>query len=1210
MKDLKHLPVALRIQLEDVARRFTQYRNQCAVLRATLRLFFLALLYVPAAWFALRYEQGLPWCTAVFAVAGVAVYVRWGLLPRLRPLDAKELALYLDAHYPELQNRLITILEHPDPSGSAWIAERLIRETEGITVRLPLHQALPRLSLPKRFFSFAVLSGILLAAIYFVELGLPRPLPQDASLIPGTVKRMYEVQPGNVRVRTGANQMVWVSAPIDEAAGAVQWRPGGGSWTTAALTSSTAKDVQFFEFQQITLPIEYQMQAGRWQSEIYTISVWTPPEVEQIQLAYHYPQYLQMPIKEVPDGGDISAIEGTTVQLSVAVNKPLERVSLALDSGESVPLTAGENGEWVGALTLSKDDGYAVHLLDAEGNAEDYAPHYKIHVQEDKPPSIQIEFPRGDNEANPLEEVPFTFSVSDDFGLAAFGLQYEIAGRDEPLRIALNESPEDPLATLEEEHLLALEELQVSPGDFITWTVWAEDRKPDRADFESLGDPYFLEIRPFKRMYREALSNQGGGGGGNAEAADQKQLMIAIWQLRRNFKGMDEASFRTDADAIAEEQRKLAERAGGSLMGAGAKQMLLINEMLQHMERAAGALDRAALPDPSGALSEALEAAQNAHRLALRLQPDEAQVTQQQQGQGGGGGSTPPDVEALELARRKDFHEEQTTMEQQEAETDALLNKLKELARRQELMNEDIAKLLSELEQAKEDDEELRRKLEQLKEEQRRNIEQLDRMAGELATSSLENEQVRAGQEELDEARQSMAQSQRSLEAESLQQARSSGQRALNNLRDMEEQLRQMSQGAVQAQLERLEEAWSGIQKEQQAIDQAIEAVKEAEEAPGLDGLEEAEQKKDAMIAQREAQIEAMERFMEEAGEAAEHMDEAQPVAARKLNDWLRETSGAGLHEEMEKSAEMMRYGIWESAAAHEEQIAETLEAAGEKLAGLRQVVVEDEVDALEKALNQLEQIAAAAQAAAQEQQAGTPQEGQESGGEEQTPGTEPGSSPGAEQADGTPGAAQEGPETPQQGQGTSAGAQGSPGQEQVAPQSGDGAAPQEQASAQAGRGGSPASPAHSWGGPGGASGPMDQLRDFGAAGPWSGERMNDFMEQDAAQWSEMLRDANGLLPQDAAGREPLERAQAGLERLRNVHRRDRLAPRFDLFLQDTITPIAEAAAAISEELAKRRGELITLVQDNSKVPAQYQADVDRYFESLAELPLGVQEQP
>src|SRR5690606_27278863 len=103
-------------------------------------------------------------------------------------------------------------------------------------------------------------------------------------------------------------------------------------------------------------------------------------------------------------------------------------------------------------------------------------------------------------------------------------------------------------------------------------------------------------------------------------------------------------------------------------------------------------------------------------------------------------------------------------------------------------------------------------------------------------------------------------------------------------------------------------------------------------------------------------------------------------------------------------------------------------------------------------------------------------------------------------------------------------------------------------------------------------------------------------------------RDASDLLPEDAAGRIPLERAQAGLERLRGMHRRDYLTPRFDLFLQDTVAPLVEAAAAISEELALKRGELLTVIQDDSRVPSQYEAAVAQYFESLAGLPLGVQE--
>ena len=39
---------------------------------------------------------------------------------------------------------------------------------------------------------------------------------------------------------------------------------------------------------------EYQVQVGSYRSDVYTLSVWTPPEVVSIGLLYRYPDYLEM----------------------------------------------------------------------------------------------------------------------------------------------------------------------------------------------------------------------------------------------------------------------------------------------------------------------------------------------------------------------------------------------------------------------------------------------------------------------------------------------------------------------------------------------------------------------------------------------------------------------------------------------------------------------------------------------------------------------------------------------------------------------------------------------------------------------------------------------------------------------------------------------------------------------------------------------------
>ena len=263
---------------------------------------------------------------------------------------------------------------------------------------------------------------------------------------------------------------------------------------------------------------------GRQISPRYTIQVSAPPQVESINLRYRYPEYLGREDKEVPFGGDITAVEGTEVTLTVRPDKALETAHLVLASGEKIALDIDTTGEgWATTLTLAESDSYHIALHDLEGVANAYPSEYRIEAHPDTAPEIRVRQPRGDREVLSLEEVPFAFDVVDDHGIFDYGIEYVIAGRD-PVRVAMSEG-QDALREVVGAHELALEELAVQPGDLITWAVWANDAKPGRADYEILSDPFFLEVRPYTRRFRSPGKRW------------ERDCHCAAWPPRENRRG-------------------------------------------------------------------------------------------------------------------------------------------------------------------------------------------------------------------------------------------------------------------------------------------------------------------------------------------------------------------------------------------------------------------------------------------------------------------------------------------------------------------------------------------------------------------------------------------------------------------------------------------------------------------------------------------------
>ena len=554
-----------------------------------------------------------------------------------------------------------------------------------------------------------------------------------------------------------------------------------------------------------------------------------------------------------------------------------------------------------------------------------------------------MRFPKGDDEATAIEEVAFGFSVKDDYGIADYGLQYEVAGRT-PVRVSLKKEAAR-VESAEGEHPIALEDLQLAPGDFVMWMVWAEDGKPGRSAVETAGDPYFLEIRPFERRYRQAISNEGEQRAGTQRggARDQKQVIIAIWNLRKRASGMDEAEFDAQKQVIGDAQR-----------GVQAATREATDALTAEFVGVLTALADAAFAEPDAALARALGHAQRAYRHILQMRPNEAEIAQRQgrqRGAGAGRDAQQRALDGLELARRRDFREEASTLQQQLAETAEAKNKIGELTRRQEAINEDVAQLISEMENLeRESREEAQRRLEQLRESQRQTMDALDAVAGEIASGDMDAQQARQARQQLEGARRQMGRSAQNLARDRLQRARAAGNRALDALRDVREQLGNLSRDAAGERVKMLQRAMDSLRAEQRGL------VARAQRAQrDRRSLADSEREMNEMIAAKQAVADQFREMMADASALAEKSAASQGLMSQKLNDWLRETSREGIFEEMQEGERFVWLGAWDASAERERAVADKLDRAAEKLDAVAQFLVRDDLEALERAKERLE---------------------------------------------------------------------------------------------------------------------------------------------------------------------------------------------------------------------------------------------------------------
>ncbi len=570
-------------------------------------------------------------------------------------------------------------------------------------------------------------------------------------LEPGT-SPLYQivVEPGDTTIRQGADLLVAADTVGFEPPGMQLFAKFSSSvdWEQASMQRQLEGSGFEFVFAGVREPLRYYVTAGGIRSEEFEVNVVQMPHVEHIKLTYHYPGWTGMkPLIEDP-GGDIRAVAGTEVEVKIETDKPLADGILRVNGEESLRLEP-DGLRTTGRLKVGKQGEYFVAAM-YRGEIVRLTQDFFISVVPDEKPVVKFLRPGRDSKATSIEEVVTEFQARDDFGLQSFDLHYSVNGGEfqkEPLldRRGRRESKASYTFYLEEvgsdyseaegttdEQLSPAANLQ--PGDLVSYYAVARGGKTAVQT-----DMFFIEVRPFELEFFQRQASGGGlmGSGGEQTQISrrQKEILTATWNLIQESKdpeGQSKAEIRENALLLSEIQLKLRDQAQTLARRVKARQLLGTNKdfeaFVENIEKAAEHMGPAGLLLKEQKLTESISPEQKALRHLRRAETifRRIEISFGRGGAGGQGGRDLADMFELEMDLEKNQYETGAGSPQQlEREIDEALEKLRELAKRQEKLAErqrvSQAPTFSqrwEQEMLRREAEELRRRLEELQQRQ------------------------------------------------------------------------------------------------------------------------------------------------------------------------------------------------------------------------------------------------------------------------------------------------------------------------------------------------------------------------------------------------------------------------------------------------------------------------------------------------------------
>ncbi len=793
-----------------------------------------------------------------------------------------------------------------------------------------------------------------------------------------------------------------------------------------------------FSFESVDRTFRYRVTAGSRRSEDYTVTALMAPRVTRIDLRYEYPAFTSLAPRDERDGGDIYAPAGTKVRVRVHTDKPIASGQLVFAQGprgmkdatkvesslEPGGLQRVAEQVLEGELVLARDDSYRIGLTDRDGLRSSGETEYFLRVMDDRPPDVRILRPAADQQITPLEEVAIEARAEDDYGISRFELVYAVAGR-EPKVVPFKRSAGSTLARAGN-HTIAAEDLGVQPGDVITYYARARDVGRGKRPTETRSDIFFLEVRPFSEEF--VLAQSQAMSGMASEQIEtliqaQKEIINATWNIeRRAGSGAGRSS--DDITAIAAAQTELKTRAEeiASRTGRGRGAIRFPQQRLRPFDGAQGRQGQGRpASDPVGAAISAMTRAIDQlegqrtsqalpHEMAALQGLVQAQaevrrreVAQQSGASMGGLGRQGQDLSALfdkELQRQQRTNYEtrsQTESRPDRRESETALDKIRELARRQE----ELSRRQRELAKAAQPADELRRQLEKLSREQEALGQQAEELAREMGQQAAAGQQPgqpagppqRAGSAQAQSGAGAMrgaADEMRSAAGELQRQSPSTaadrGERAAAELRQLEQQMRRdnpdaRQQAAGEARLDAQQ-----IADEQRRIAGEASRLSKGADTANRDAWRRLAGEKEKLA----DRVDDLQRSVEQLGGDPAPGSAGQPAAAKEIA--RQQIAGR-----MRDTAKKMREAPQRGAAEAEQQLAKALEQIVGQLGGgaagaedlSRQLdesrAIRDRLDRLERQIREAD-----TQNAAGRQGQGRP--GASSAGRSATPGSSPGS--------------------------------------------------------------------------------------------------------------------------------------------------------------------------------------------------------------------------
>jgi hypothetical protein len=417
------------------------------------------------------------------------------------------------------------------------------------------------------------------------------------------------------------------------------------------------------------------------------------------------------------------------------------------------------------------------------------------------------------------------------------------------------------------------------------------------------------------------------------------------------------ADYSSDLTVVHDAQEEALQQAREMLaQGENLRSGPALETAIKEMERAQAALEGAKKsPDK---LPAAIAAEEAAYQALLKVMPREYRMTRSRSGsQSGQSEAQRRQMDQLEMPKEENRYEteRQATAppNAQQREQLQTADRLKELAQRQQDLNERLRELQNSLQAAHIDQEreDIQRQLKRLRDEERQMLAKVDEMRQQLAQSPNASSQAET-QKQLDQARTDMERAAQQMENDSASQALAAGTRAQQTMQNLRDDLRKQTSSQFTEQMRDLRNQARELTKQQDEIANKLDSLNKGDKQ-SLDNTAERQQ----LVQQMAKQQSTLTNLLAGMRNVSEQAETTEPLLSQKLYDTLRRADQSHTDNLLEMGRQLTDRGFLPQASQAERMAHTNITELASNVASAADSVLGSETDALRYAQKELDDL-------------------------------------------------------------------------------------------------------------------------------------------------------------------------------------------------------------------------------------------------------------